>query len=129
MARRTTKPAAYQMPRMQITADELPGVIIFRFASLTDGSLDPEIKAAQALAEFKLDRCEWGLRAALQECCFLDWEIDEVVATGNLPGIGLGWTPAMALEAAAATADTSLADLQALSAAVSRPARPRALAA
>jgi hypothetical protein len=109
MARRTTKTAsaAYQMPRLQITADALPGVIMFGFACLTDGSLDPEIMAHQALAEFKIDGCEWGLRAALQECCFPDWEIDEVIATGVLPGVGLGWTAAMAADASLAVADAS----------------------
>jgi hypothetical protein len=130
MAHRTSKtaPTAYQMPRMQITADALPGVIMFSLASLSDGSLDPIIKAHGALAEFKVDGCEWGLRAALQECALEDWEIDEVITTGVLPGIGLGWTAAMAADAsravdASVTVDASLSTLAALAASL-RPAAP-----
>jgi hypothetical protein len=101
MARRTTKtaPTAYQMPRMQITADALPGVIMFSLASLSDGSLDPIIKAHNALAEFKLHGCPWILRADLQECEMTDWEIDEIIATGVLPASGSGgrrrWPPTL----------------------------------
>ena len=132
MARHTTKTAAaYTLPRMQITADELPGVTIFSIASLSDGSLDAPIRQHAALASYKIHGCPWILRAELQDGCELaDWEIDEVIATGVLLEIGIGWTPAMAREAAAFTADAALADLQALPAAVSRPAAaPLALAA
>jgi hypothetical protein len=130
MARRTTKtaPAAYQMPRLQITADALPGVIMFSIASLSDGSLDPIIRQHKALAEYKIDGCPWGLRAALQECEMTDWEIDDVIATGVLPGIGLGWTAAMAADASRATdatvkVDASLSTLATLAASL-RPAAP-----
>ena len=136
MARSTTKtaPTPYQMPRLQITADALPGVIMFSLASLSDGSLDPIIKAHSALAEFKVDGCEWGLRAALQECALEDWEIDEVITTGVLPGIGLGWTVAMAADAsrsvdATVKVDASLATLAALAASLRGGAPELAIAA
>ena len=128
MARRTTKtaPTAYQMPRMQITADALPGVIMFSIASLSDGSLDPVIKQHKALAEYKLHGCPWILRVDLQECEMTDWEIDEVIATGVLPGIGLGWTAAMAAEASRAVdatvkVEASLSTFVALAASLRAP--------
>jgi hypothetical protein len=136
MARRTTKTAsaAYQMPRLQITADALPGVIMFSLASLSDGSLDPIIAQHKALAEYKLHGCPWILRADLQECALEDWEIDEVSATGVLPGIGLGWTAPPAAHASRAVdatvkVDASLSTLAALAASLRGGAPELAIAA
>jgi hypothetical protein len=122
MARRTTKTAAaYTLPRMQITSEALPGVVIFSIASLTDGSLDAPIRQHAALASYKIHGDPWILRAELQDGCELaDWEIDRVIATGVLPEIGIGWTAAMAADASRAVdaAETSLASLVTLAASV-----------
>jgi hypothetical protein len=97
---------------------------MFSLASLTDGSLDAPIMQHKALASYKIHRCPWILRAELQECEMTDWEIDEVIATGVLPGIGLGWTATMAADASRA-ADVTVKAGASLSALVSLAASVR----
>lgn len=119
MTRRITKtaPAAYQMPRMQITSDALPGVTIFSVAALTDGSLNPYVRQHAVVASYEIHRDPEILRAELYDGCELtDWEIDQVVATGVLPSVGIGWTAAMAADASRAAdvvvdVNTSLSSL------------------